>query len=211
MGCFGWMIDLVVSFNGNATQQLPIVNPESPQWSTGNATYHDLQLLIRELHTAASARGLHQLKFGVLFVGWAKLYNLVSNFSTAHPEIYSNRGATIAHGKAWHMQNDTYPYASMPNGVTQGTSFFELFGKQWAALSTFLNLNVVILRDGLSGFAFHGRHGPFGETASPNITENQLWIDGVRELFKQTKQAAPATSVLGHGARFYAEICTDCH
>jgi hypothetical protein len=41
MGCFGWMIDLAIGFTGHSTQQLPTVNPESPQWSTGNATYVD--------------------------------------------------------------------------------------------------------------------------------------------------------------------------
>ena len=38
MGCFGWMIDLAIGFTGHPSQQLPTVNPESPQWSTGNAT-----------------------------------------------------------------------------------------------------------------------------------------------------------------------------
>lgn len=38
LGCFGWLLDLCLDFTGNAAQQLPIVNPEAPQWSTGNAT-----------------------------------------------------------------------------------------------------------------------------------------------------------------------------
>ena len=65
-------------------------------------------------------------------------------------------------------------------------------------LSAFLGLDAVILRDGLSGFAHHGRHGPYGDAASPNASANRLWIDGVRELFKQTKLAAPQTMVLGY-------------
>ena len=40
--------------------------------------------------------------------------------------------------------------------------------------------------------------GPCGETACANVTENNLWIDGVRELFKQTKTAAPNTTVIGY-------------
>jgi hypothetical protein len=87
MGCFGWMMDLALEWSGDPQQQLPIVNPESPQWSRGNATYADLQLLTRELGTAAAARGLHRLKLGVLFVGWAKLYNLQSGFAVRHPEL----------------------------------------------------------------------------------------------------------------------------
>jgi hypothetical protein len=39
---------------------------------------------------------------------------------------------------------------------------------------------------------------PFGDAASTNVTENQLWIDGVRELFRRTKQAAPQTLVFGY-------------
>ena len=41
---------------GQPEQQLPIVDPEAPQWSTGNATYEDLRLLLREIRTAAVAR-----------------------------------------------------------------------------------------------------------------------------------------------------------
>ena len=40
--------------------------------------------------------------------------------------------------------------------------------------------------------------GPCGETACANVTENNLWIDGVRELFRQTKTAAPNTTVIGY-------------
>ncbi len=198
VGCFGWMLDLALGFTGQPDQQLPIVNPESPQWSTGNATYADLRLLIRELRTAAAARGMRRLKVGVLFVGWGQLYNIASDFAARHPEIYINGGTQLAHGLAWSMAADTYPYASHPRGVSAGSSFFELFGAQWAALSTFLGLDAVVLRDGMSGFARGGRCGPFGDAASRNATENQRWIDGVRELFKQTKTAAPQTTVLGY-------------
>lgn len=165
MGCYGWMLDLSVGFTGEQSQQIPIINPESPQWSTGNATYGDLRLLIRELRTAARARGLPRLRLGVLFVGWAHLYNLHSAFAARHPEIYINGGQQLAHGLAWSMATDRYPYASRPRGVAAGSSFFELFGAQWAALSAFLSLDVVVLRDGMSGFAVGGRHGPFGDTA----------------------------------------------
>lgn len=198
VGCFGWMLDLALAFTGESEQPLPIVDPESPQWSTGNATYGELRILVCELRTAAAARGLHRLKLGALFVGWAHLYNLRSAFATRHPEIYMNDGAQLAHGLAWSMAADKYPYASHPSGVVAGASFFKLFGAQWAALSVFLGLDAVVLRDGLSGFARGGRHGPFGDTASKNATANQRWIDGVRELFRQTKLAAPHTTVLGY-------------
>jgi hypothetical protein len=157
MGCYGWMIDLAVAFTGDPSQSLPTVNPESPQWSTGNATYGDLRLLTRELKTAALARGLHRLKLGALFVGWAKIYNLQSNFSLRHPELYINGGSQLSHANAWHMNADQYPYASMPRGALAGMSFFELFGQQWKAFSTFAGLEAIILRDGLSGWARHGR------------------------------------------------------
>ena len=114
MGCYGWMIDLAVAFTGDPSQSLPTVNPESPQWSTGNATYHDLRLLTRELRTAALARGLHRLKLGALFVGWAKIYNLQSNFSLRHPELYINGGSQLSHANAWHMNADQYPYQLRP-------------------------------------------------------------------------------------------------
>jgi hypothetical protein len=86
----------------------------------------------------------------------------------------------------------------MPQGVPNGFSFFQLFGLQWGALSDFLGLDAVILRDGLSGWALHGRKGPCGDSACSNVTENRLWIDGVRQLFKQTKLAAPDKLVLGY-------------
>ena len=47
----------------------------------------------------------------------------------------------------------------MPHGARAGMSFFELFGLQWKAFSTFASLEAIILRDGLSGWAKHGRGG----------------------------------------------------
>lgn len=132
MGCFGWMIDLAIKFTGLGEQQLPIINPESPQWSTGNATcvtvvstaflvrmcchrltlhcrrYSDLLNLLTEFRTGAAARGLHRLRFGILFVGWGELYNLRSNFSVEHPEIYAGTPSSLSHGNAWHLHADRW-------------------------------------------------------------------------------------------------------
>lgn len=55
----------------------------------------------------------------------------------------------------------------------------------------------------MSTFANHGRHGPFGDAASSNASLNARWLNGVRELFKQTKTAAPGTTVLG-----YSQACS---
>jgi hypothetical protein len=37
VGCFGWLLDLVVEFTGNASQPYPFINRDAPQWSTGKA------------------------------------------------------------------------------------------------------------------------------------------------------------------------------
>ena len=198
VGCMGWLMDLCTEFTGSPTQTLPIINPESPQWSTGNATYGDLQLLLREIRIAARARSLPRLKLGLLMTGWAHLYNLKGSFASRHPEVFSSDGTRFAHGLAWHMHGDNYRYATRPAGVAPNASFYELFGAQWGALSDFLGLDAVVLRDGLSTYANHGRHGPFGETASSTRAANDLWLNGVRELFRTTKTAAPLRLVVGY-------------
>ena len=56
----------------------------------------------------------------------------------------------------------------------------------------------VVLRDRLSTFVTGIRQGPYGLTASPNVTLNNRWMLAVRELFKQTKLATPDKLVYGY-------------
>ena len=89
IGCYGWFIDLCIEYTGNLSQPLPVVSPYSPQWSAGNATYRDLQLLVRELQLSATVRGLKMLRLGILFVGWAKLYALQVRFTACFPKQWT--------------------------------------------------------------------------------------------------------------------------
>ena len=74
----------------------------------------------------------------------------------------------------------------------------QLWGLQWAAFSKFAGLEAIVIRDGFSTHANYHRGGPYGDHGAPNAKAASEYLDGVRALFKETKQAAPSTKVIGY-------------
>jgi hypothetical protein len=198
VGSFGWLLDLVTEFQGNASQSYPFVNHDAPQWSLGNATYDDVRTFVGYIKTAAAKHHLPRLKVGFLFVGWSHIYSIPNGpFVQRHPEVYRG-GYSINHGHEGGMTDDSYPYASQKGGSIRGQSFFDLWGKQWGAFSKYVGADAVVIRDGFSTACDYQRTGPFGATASANGTANKAYMDGVRSLFEETKKGNPACSVIGY-------------
>eukprot|EP01047_Picozoa_sp_COSAG01_P108632 COSAG01_NODE_37547_length_502_cov_0.635236_1_plen_111_part_10 len=108
------------------------------------------------------------LKLGWMHIGTDKIYDIAcGRFSQRHPEVYDGidagyHGCSInaARGLTDGLAADNYSYAAFPNGIAAGTSFQHLYGKQWGALSNFLGLDLVLLRDGV-GRDMYVRSGPF--------------------------------------------------
>ena len=117
-----------------------------------------------------------------------------------HPELYRGHHSIdhLAASTPGGMKPDKFPYASQPGGAAAGQSFFELWGKQWGSFSAFAGLDAVVIRDGFSTAANYERTGPFGPTGAASNVTNQAYIDGVRELFKATKQGRPEALVIGY-------------
>jgi len=90
VGCFGWLLDLVMQWTGDPAQPYGIVNNDAPQWSGNNATYDDVKTFIQALKAAGHKHGVPDLMVGFFFVGWSSLYDLPRGpFSERHPELYT--------------------------------------------------------------------------------------------------------------------------
>eukprot|EP01084_Bolivina_argentea_P195336 335125_1 len=192
-----------MEWTGDPSQTYPINNLDAPQWSAPNATYKDVEIFFQSLRQNAKYyKQYENLKIGMAVIGWNNIYNVQNGpFQKRHPELYMN-AHEFAVGFDTHMTKDNYPYASAPNGVAANTSALELFGKQWANLSQYLGLNALVLRDGMSTVTNYQRSGPFGRNASMNISENQLWIDKNKKLFREMKKGCAAMNcdIIGYSA-----------
>ena len=200
VGCFGWLLDLVVEFTGNASQPYPFVNRDAPQWSGANATYGDVRDFISALKIAGERAGLPRLKIASLHVGWSNIYDIPRGpHSFRHPEIYDG-GHQFNHVRA-HTGNltaDTYRYASQPNGATAGQDWMKLWGGQWGAFSKFAGLEAIVIRDGFTSYSNYQRTGPFGRGGAPDAESAERFIGAVKALFRETKLGAPSTKVIGY-------------
>lgn len=164
--CCGWFCDLVTEWTGTADQPLPFRSRSAGRWR--ESSYQDLQHLIRVIKQAAADVGLAEFKVGVSVVDWGEFnwgeghyYDLDSGWYRRHPEVYF-RDSWKNPDFRKRLQADDYPYASQPGGVAEGTSFGELFAKQWAVVSEFLDLDAILLRDGFLGPCIYELNGPFG-------------------------------------------------
>eukprot|EP00045_Choanoeca_perplexa_P011217 m.117764 g.117764 ORF g.117764 m.117764 type:complete len:877 (-) comp15552_c0_seq2:126-2756(-) len=196
IACLNWLMDLNLQWTGDMQQPIGIINQDSPHWSGDNATYNDIAILLASLKASAVKHGLDRLKLGALFVGWPWIYNIQKGpFWQRHPEV--RIGRLLNFGRP-NLTADTYAYASQPHGVPPGQSLFELFALQWAAFSTSFGLSSVVVRDGFSTYGNYGRYGPFGAKANATMAVNQVWIDGVRSVFRLLKTHSPSTTVIGY-------------
>jgi hypothetical protein len=205
----GWLIDLVTEWTGDPDQHVPTQSRRTALWA--QQTYRALAEFVARLRAGARQHGLDRLKVGVLFVGWAhvvwppelKIYDFDSTWYARHPELYAPPHSII-NMPDLHPANclhaDRYPYAAFPGGLEEDTYFPEFFGAQWAHLARFLNLDVLLLRDGLTGPMIYTRNGPYGTSAPPDPQRVAAFSQSVRDLYRCVKTAAPDRLVFGYSS-----------
>ncbi len=201
----GWLVDVVADFTGNESQPYPITAVMSPQWA--GATYADMRRVLASLRTAGADAGLPSLRIGILFVGWASIYQIPrSAFSLRHPEAYWDGHGygpplDFAAAASPGLAADSFPYAAFPRGVPAGTSFFDFFGAQWAVAAPALGVDTIVVRDGFSTWSDYApRWGPFGFAASADAAQNAPWAAAQGRIFHAVKSALPSTLVLGYSS-----------
>lgn len=205
----GWLIDLVTEWTGDPDQRLPLQSRRTAKWA--QQSYAFLRDFLAQLRAEAARHDLPRLKLGVLFVGWShvvwppelKIYDFDSAWYARHPEVYSAPKTIIGMPDLHPVQRlngDDYPYAAFPNGLTAGAYFPEFFGAQWGHLSRFLGLDLLLLRDGLTGPMVYTRNGPYGTRAPSDPAVVAAFSQSVRDLYRCVKEANPAALVFGYSS-----------
>ncbi|CAN5556427.1 hypothetical protein BH10ACT7_BH10ACT7_26980 [soil metagenome] len=206
----GWLADIITEWTGDDTQVIPLRSRRYERW--GSTTYGDLRAFVADLRAGLVARGVEHPLIGVFIaalgsVVWPRdtgtLYDLYSDWSQRHPELYPldiSRLPGPDLDPRVPLHADTYPYASHPGGIEEGTTFARLLADQWGALSVSLGLDVIHLRDGFWGPMLYSRKGPYGVTASPDPAENQSWTDAVIELVREVKLANTGALVMAYSS-----------
>jgi hypothetical protein len=210
--CFniGWLADLVTEWSGSGSQPLPLRSRRYARWA--RLTYADLRDFLASLRGAYAARGIADLKLGVLIAGLGQvvappdtgsMYDLYSNWYDRHPELYPIDISPLPGpdlDPRVPLKPDTYSYATRPNGIADGEPFPEFFGGQWGSVARFLGLDLIHLRDGMFGPLLYTRVGPYGAVASSDPAENHSWTDAVRRLFRACKEAHPEGLVMTYSS-----------
>ncbi|XID93043.1 hypothetical protein ACF3MZ_00440 [Paenibacillaceae bacterium WGS1546] len=205
----GWVIDLVTEWTGDGDQPLPFLSNMMNRWKT--RSYSDLKALFEVLRKEAGDAGIRDFKLGVLFFGWGQLvlndhiYDVRSNWYERHKELYMSTGKQ---GKDLdprvELNEDQYPYATRAQGIAKGTSFSDFFADQWGALSRFLDLNAIHLRDQFMGAMVYDRNGPFGEQPPADPETVFSYSQGFIGLFRAVKAANPDALVMGYSSAISA-------
>jgi hypothetical protein len=222
--CFniGWLADLVTEWSGSGEQLLPLRSRRYARWA--RLTYADLNQFLAELRAAYAARGLADIKLGVLIAGLGQvvappdtgsMYDLYTNWYERHPELYPLDISPLPGpdlDPRVPMRADAYPYATRPGGIAEGDPFPEFFGAQWGSVAAYLGLDLIHLRDGMFGALLYTRVGPYGAVASSDPAENRAWTDAYRRLFRACKDAHPEGLVMTYssGLSGTAEWLTGC-
>jgi hypothetical protein len=205
----GWLIDLVTEWTGDLDQPIPTRSRRTAKWAA--VGYRRLAEFVDEFREAGRRHGLGEIGCGVLFVHWAhvvwppelKIYDFDSDWYDRHPELYgeahSHIGMPDLH-PANLLHADDYPYATAPDGLTEGTRFPEFLGAQWASLADAVGFDAILLRDGFCGPMIYNRNGPFGTTAPADPELIEQFSDGVRALFREVKAASPERLVVGYSS-----------
>jgi hypothetical protein len=224
----GWISDYLLEWHGdlNETIQLPKNMKKWPWFKdeghlTGNTiqrmqlwkdrfdkadapqvinyeswTYGDLKKLSKLIRDVAFKRyKMTGVKVGTLVLGWESIYDGdKSAFAKIHPNIYlKNAPNLIAR-----LSADDRKYGAFPNGISEGVTFTEFFGKQWGNLSKTTDLDVIVLRDSYLGVGVYRRYGPYGKTAPADPEKVKNWSDASADLVRQTKISNPKALVIGY-------------
>ena len=199
----GWITDVVFLWSGDAAQKLPL---EAKRWSRlAQLSYENLRECVAWLKSALSEAGVSNPKIGIMVVGWGEFvlpedtgayYDITSEWRRRHPELYAVRVTEIPGADLdprVPLTADNHRYARYPEGIPAGEFVGEVLGKQWAALSEFLGVEVLHLRDGWFGPLIYRRRGYYGTEASPDPSENQSWTDAVISVARAVKKYSPDT------------------
>ena len=198
---FNWTVDLVTEYTGNINQQLPFTSPLSRQWN--ERRYLDIKELVGALKQEAHERNLDSFYVGMECVAWPSLvmaqgkYNYRSRWAERHPEMYKKYGVA---DPLCRLEKDKYAYASFPKGLPGRVSFGEFFGKQWAAVSRDLGLNLMLFWDSWATLRCYNRVGVFGEKASADPRENKAISDAIIRFFSEVKKANPQALLFGYSS-----------
>jgi hypothetical protein len=222
--CFniGWLADLVTEWSGSGEQLLPLRSRRYARWA--RLSYADLKRFLAELRAAYAARSLADIRLGVLIAGLGQvvappdtgsMYDLYTNWYERHPELYPLDISPLPGpdlDPRVPMHADTQHYATRPGGIAEGDPFPEFFGAQWGSVATYLDLDLIHLRDGMFGALLYTRVGPYGAVASSDPAENRSWTDAYRRLFRACKDAHPTGLVMTYssGLSGTAEWLTGC-
>lgn len=206
----GWLSDIVTEWTGSGDQMLPLRARRYKDWN--NTSYKQLREFITKLRAAMSHAGVAPLRIGIFIAGIGSvvlprstgaMYDLYSSWSERHPELYPLDVSTLPGpdlDPRVPLQEDRYPYASRPDGINAGTRFAEFLGDQWGALSRYLDLDAIHLRDGYWGPLLYNRTGPFGTRPSSNVEQNKSWTDAVTEIVRCVKKANVDALVIGYSS-----------
>ena len=205
----GWLIDLVTEWTGDPQQLIPTRSRRTAKWAAHS--YADLRAFVAALRCAAANHGLPDFKIGVLFVGWGhvvwppelKIYDFDSSWFDRHPELYAPAHTIIGMPDLHpinRLRADNYPYATMPEGLSEGAYFPDFFGAQWGHLAAYLDFDALLLRDGLTGPMVYTRNGPYGTTAPADSQTVAAFSQSVRDLYRAVKAANPAKLIFGYSS-----------
>lgn len=206
----GWLADIVTEWSGDAQQIIPLRSRRYARW--GSTSYGHLRDFVGLLRESLSTHGVPDALIGIFIAGlgsvvWPResgtLYDLYSDWSERHPELYPldiSRLPGPDLDPRVRLHSDEYVYASRPGGVREGETFGALLADQWGELSRFLDLDVIHLRDGFWGPLLYSRLGPYGLTASPDPAENESWTRAVADLIRLVKLANPDALVMAYSS-----------
>jgi len=153
-------------------------------------TYGDIQKLAKVLkQTAATKYGYQEILVGSFAYARSSAYGDISSWVKKHLDAFKDNVLNMA----CLMPADSTAYGGFPEGISQDTPVYEVFGKQWGSLSQALGLDAIVLRDWTLHRAVYGR----GETIdSPDVSRSIH--NALCNLVRVTKQSNPQALVMGY-------------
>lgn len=212
----GWVSDLIYLWQGLPDQLIPLESSRLEKIK--GATYKDLRKFFKSLRSSLSEIGLGNAKLGVMVVGWGafvfpedtgEYYDVTSEWKRRQPHLYAHRVSEIPGTDLdfrLGLAADKNPYAAFPAGLTEGQNFGNFVAKQWSALSTFLEIEVLHLRDGWFGPMIYRRSGYYGVRASPDPVENATWSVALADVCREIKQQKSDTFLMLYSSALGANV-----
>jgi hypothetical protein len=212
----GWISDLIYLWQGVPNQPLPLESSRLQKMK--GKTYQDLKIFFSSLRKSLADLGHGRAKLGVMVVGWGafvfpeetgEYYDIESEWKRRQPHLYAHRVSEIPATDLdlrLRLNADVNSYASFPNGLEDGADFGSFVSKQWAALASFLEIEVLHLRDGWFGPMIYRRSGYYGIRASADPLENATWSAALAEVCSKIKIEKPETFLMLYSSALGANV-----